>query len=168
MHPPVGSNHSPSCSLQSYHNGTVSRFLLNAVTHILRTETHQKNCFSCLQTTLCYSITRETVFLCISMIKWQQRTAFTHLEEEQLLLGAPEERMLEHTGGGGAGLGLSADHLLNQVLCYDVIWFEGELFLGLIPIAMCEHYMWTRKKLWLSERLILGNSSMWEGPAIAG
>lgn len=45
-----------------------------------------------------------------------------HLEKEQLLLGVPEERMFEHTGGGGAGLRLSADHLLNQVLCYDVIW----------------------------------------------
>lgn len=51
----------------------------------------------------------------------------THLEKEQLLLGAPEERMFEHTGGGGPGLWLSADHLLNQILCYHVICYEGEI-----------------------------------------
>lgn len=50
-----------------------------------------------------------------------QETDLTHLEKEQLLLRAPEERMFEHAGGGGARLGLGVDHLLDQILRYDVI-----------------------------------------------
>lgn len=52
----------------------------------------------------------------------------SHLEEEQLLLGAPEERMFEHAGRGGPEVCLGADHLLDQVLGYDVLWFERERF----------------------------------------
>jgi len=50
----------------------------------------------------------------------------THLEKEQLLLGAPEERVFERLGGAGPRRRLGADHLLNQILCYDVIWLHGE------------------------------------------
>lgn len=46
----------------------------------------------------------------------------THLEEEQLLLWAPEKRMFEHAGGGGAGLGLGTDHVLDQIQSDDVVW----------------------------------------------
>lgn len=60
-------------------------------------------------------------FLQISVIKPQCRGDTTHLEKEQLLLRAPEERMFEHTGCGGAGLGLGTDHLLDQIQSYDVI-----------------------------------------------
>lgn len=30
--------------------------------------------------------------------------------------------MFEHTGGGGAGLGLRTDHVLDQIQSDDVIW----------------------------------------------
>lgn len=47
-----------------------------------------------------------------------------HLEKEQLLLRAPEKRMFEHAGGGGAGLGLRTDHVLDQIQSDCVIWKE--------------------------------------------
>lgn len=45
----------------------------------------------------------------------------THLEKEQLPLRAPEKRMFEHAGAGRAVFSLRADHLLYQILCYDVL-----------------------------------------------
>lgn len=62
------------------------------------------------------------LFFQISVIKPPRRGDTTHLEKEQLLLRAPEKRMFEHTGCGGAGLGLRTDHLLDQIQSYDVIW----------------------------------------------
>lgn len=43
MHPPVGSNHCPPCSLQPDHNRTVDWFLLYTITHILHTHAHTED-----------------------------------------------------------------------------------------------------------------------------
>lgn len=45
VHPPVGSDHCSSCSLQFDHNRTVCWFLLYTVTHILNTYTYRKKYF---------------------------------------------------------------------------------------------------------------------------
>lgn len=50
----------------------------------------------------------------------------THLEKEQLLLWAPEKRMFEHAGSGGAALSLRTDHVLDQIQSDDVIWRDKE------------------------------------------
>lgn len=46
----------------------------------------------------------------------------THLEELQLLLGAPEEGVAEHLCGRGAQVGVTADHGFYQVPPYQVAW----------------------------------------------
>lgn len=85
-----------------------------------------------------------------------------HLEKEQLLLGVPEERMFEHTGGGGAGLRLSADHLLNQVLCYDVIWIWGRNGLQIFMYYIMSEYSCAKHNLHHYSVKFCNYSNVWK------
>jgi len=49
-------------------------------------------------------------------------TARAHLEELQLLLPTPEERVPEDGGGRGPALGLGADHCRNQLSRNELVW----------------------------------------------
>lgn len=103
MHSPVGANHSPSSILQREHDGAVGRFLLYAVAHILQTNSHLNK------------------YLDASHRQTNSSSDATHLEKEQLPLRAPEKRMFEDAGAGRAGFRCCRDHLLDQILCYDVL-----------------------------------------------
>lgn len=78
----------------------------------------------------------QTLNLSVSMTN--EHIILTHLEKEELLLRAPEEWMFERAGGGGTWLRLSTDHLLDQILSYDVIWFDRDIN---IVFRLVEHTM---------------------------